>query len=310
LQQQSAEIGKQSQQLGQREATLKEQQTQLHAALAELENHKTEVMTAREMASQIQGDREEELRAAREEIAALKAQVATGDPHVADRLAAVERREQEVLVLMEEIEAARVGGDGAARAAVGHRLHGAVAEFWAGFDASKAASGGGTTDLMGAHGLSEHLAMDPSSPAKSAAVEPCESVNFVDGEATQASAMRSARKAAKAEIEEADQARAPSLRNKKPSKQEKEHASPPSTSKKTPAAAVAAVAMKKAAQQTAASDGSASVNLDAETAAKLKLLRRLNPGKSEQELLSQIANDQDADGGAKPKSRRRWFSRG
>ena len=51
---------------------------------------------------------------------------------------------------------------------------------------------------------------------------------------------------------------------------------------------------------------SASIDLDSDTANKLRMLRRLNPTKSDQELLAKIAEEMKKTG--KAKSKKGWFA--
>ena len=51
---------------------------------------------------------------------------------------------------------------------------------------------------------------------------------------------------------------------------------------------------------------SASIDLDSDTASKLRMLRRLNPTKSDQELLAKIAEELKKTG--KTKSKKGWFA--
>ena len=206
------------------------------------------------------------------------------------RQAAVERREQEVLTLMEEMESKNGGavstGDASSLLAQREISHAAIAVFWNNFVAAhpQPATPGGPSAAQAFSQPAHHESVMPQEePVESGVADPLDRPQDL-----QASAMREALAAAKAELADAKrQSSAPTESKEKaaPVKKRKQAAEPFKVTKET----LKNKSDAKAATPPVPPPGhSFSVDLDADVANQLRTLRRLNPNKSDAELLTAI----------------------
>jgi hypothetical protein len=247
---------------------------------------------------------------ARTEAARLAEQLADEKRAAAEQRAAIERREHEVLALLQEVEAKSAGStakpqDGATLLVQRQASHTAVATFWADFkpvpphaQLAAALSAGTAVIVAGATATASAVGSSEIADAEEHASE-----EAVD---TQASAMREALAATRAEVEAAkrEESTVPrsGLKEKTPSSGKKRKAgnSPVKFTREMAHGAVPGAPPPQPAPVVA------SIDLDPETANKLRMMRRLNPSKSDQELLARISQEVKKPGKAKPK--KGWFA--
>ncbi|MFH1110263.1 MAG: hypothetical protein V1790_13875 [Planctomycetota bacterium] len=249
---------------------------------------------------------------ARVEAKRLAVQLDEEKKAAAERQAAIERREQEVLTLLEEVEAKSTASpnapDGVALLAQRQASQAAVAAFWAEYKiAPQSGPGARATGRSKqadppARNTAAPDASEARTSAETAPVEPGAAEEPVD---TQASAMRDALAAARAEVEAAKREEPSAVhsgpRQKSTSNGRKRKAA--NTPQKF-TRDLAGTAPELPAPQPAAVV--ASIDLDPDTANRLRMLRRLNPSKSDAELLARITAESTKAG--KPKQKKSWFA--
>jgi len=277
-------------------------------------------------------ERQKQLDLQKEELVREKSQIA-------DWLADIERREQ-ALGGAGESRSSAPGGQPHADAER-FSSHAAVADFWDQFDSARinrhAAAGAGmdtapsglrsgSIEFGGAGhrraGHAEDQSIDPSGKPVS---EPPAAEGPIVEEQSQSAALRRALEAARAEMAAAESEAAPSLSPEARMKLEEDarraaEAIAPVKFTSEMAARTARTtgvgksdktskpaAAKKAVTRRKTVTAAPQIELDPETANKLKTLRRLNPTKSEAELLAQIESEKAKTSTVKAK--KGWFSR-
>jgi hypothetical protein len=272
----------------------------LHAQF-ERERSLAEAETKKRVA-QVQAEADKRIAEERKkaETAFKLAETQHGD--IAQRLAEIEKREQEVLGLLEATDrkspaASRKKPSGKADAAAGEgeswressaRSHGAVADFWAVFASAQPDSNGQAA-----------MAAAFARSATSGAPGQEEAYNRAD-------AMRQALAAAKAEVEENNREAGESapVAPKRNGAKRKSGSKPVKVTEETLQAAKA----KEAPPAPESASEPISISLGPEAAARLKVLRRLNPAKTEAELMAILSAEfEKSVTGGKPK--KRWFAR-
>jgi len=183
--------------------------------------------------------------------------------------------------------------------------HQAVASFWKSFVNPAAVESG--TDANPEPDITD--SSDDSAVAEDASVSANGAACLVDAEAYQANAMRDALAAARAEVEAAKNDTGPTLKKpRRPSRSGSKNGGKDRPIK------VDANRLKEQAELEAKRVAEASepvevqsIDLHPEMAKKLRTLRRLNPGRSDAELLAQIEKEKNMPAPA-GKQKKSWFS--
>lgn len=244
------------------------------------------------------------------------------------RLADIEKREQEALALIEKAERKCASAVAAPDTSInesdhiiqsGNASHAGVALFWTAF-----ATTGSCAEGIGHEALAEIEASaplneiykessSPKSKSASAGQDPPANESEASRPDDMAAAMKAALAAAQAEVSETEREEAPATQPSKSRARaaaKRGKATQPSSKLSQDVARLPQrrpVIEKQKAETPPAH--SPLTELDQDTRSKMKMLKRLNPMKSEQELLAMIAADATRPDQGNAKAKRGWFSR-
>jgi hypothetical protein len=228
----------------------------------------------------------------------------------AEQRVAIERQDHIILALQECVEANSVGStanipDGGTLLVQRQKSHTAVATFWADFKPALSPVSPTAEISVGTKAVVAHTTATKSQTASSqeAAAQEFATKVVVD---TQTSAMRAALAVARAEVEAAKHDEPTAARSGAKTKT-------PSSGRKHKAGNAPVQFTREMAQKSAPelvvkppATVSASIDLDPATADRLRLMRRLNPAQSDQELLAKIAAEEKNP--ARIKQKKSWFA--
>lgn len=229
------------------------------------------------------------------------------------RAAEIELRERDALALMEEMEQGQ-SGDGERETQYSatvdaSAVHGAVASFWESFDLSALPTNDAARPPMVPVTPAEPITPPDGADHANNNAEPAPDDEIEDTQA----AMRAALTAARAELEQADQEPAPGT--KRSGKANKSAPAAKVKSANDPIKITRESLMKRAKEEEAGDTAAKTKqeekplpqDLDAAALQQLRMLRRLNPNQSDEQLLGRINTKPESPGGQKQK--RGWFSR-
>ncbi|MGB2984496.1 MAG: hypothetical protein WBE26_01325, partial [Phycisphaerae bacterium] len=250
-------------------------------------------------------------------------------------LADIEKREEDVLALVEEADArCDAASTDLANASLNmmerHACHTAIARFWEDFNLNAqvvedveltqegdAAADDTDTSEMGAGDLPVRaddagettVEADPVQEPVSDECPGDDDEQVIEADESQAAAMQAALASARAEIEAADDEPPPGLPAGAPPETDPSPPEPESSSSPYKVTSDLLATPTVDDKTSLAEESEPSLDLDPETANKLKLLRRLNPAKSQGELLAQITAEKTGKPETRQKRRKKWFTR-
>ena len=312
--------------------------SELDRSRKELVKHQSEVLASIEDRERALDSRSAGLVAAKKKIGAktrkLQQKLARQEEQLAERIAEVQRREQEMegrALDLDRAEEETDAGPGPAADALEtlQASHAAVAAFWVNFDFTQAGLGTAPVETPPDDEVEEEAGVAPAAVedrlTETAEVQDCVSKEpefpEPDGD-PEPDALHRALAAARAEIEAAENEPPPGLSPEEQRELDARAAADVAEDQvvkftRDMASAEAAGESAEAQQSRrlqpartfaqAEACGSGDTELDPETARKLRMLRRLNPTKSKQELLAQITLEKT--GKSTGQKKRGWFSR-